>query len=265
MDDRMKFYNRIFRNKTIVKRIKSYNFIPSIDELMINTYYSYKDIHDKIGILEELIMLDEIPDIDDATHPIKSDIDHILNKYKKGLECLSNGPESESISYLLTDRDNYHAIDKTCFPYHECSSQENMLIFSTAKDAVDYAKYCNDSTFTIYTIDKYDESKRFKASYGLMEDGEIHLYQITHLQDFYYECRPSHPVPYINDSKLGYYLPFMEKPEYLGKAFIEQDGCGIWYGWANFEGDKEVNLTYLLNDGFNNIATYDIICDYNAD
>lgn len=264
MIDRIKFYNKILRNKTIVKRIESYDFIPSLDELMVNTYYSYKDINDKISILEDILSLKKISDIDSFQHPCDPDIIDIINKYRGGITCLSDGPITSNISYILTDIDNYCAIDNTCFTQHYNYNEENKIhIFSTVKDAIEYAKECNANTYTIYTVDKYDEDKRFKASYGLMEDGNIHLYQITDSEEIpYYTCRPSHPIPYINDSKLGYYLPFMKKPEYLGKAFIEQDGCGVWYGWANFGKDKEIDMSYLLNDGFNNIATYDIICDY---
>lgn len=259
MHDRIKFYDKILRNKTIVKRLENMDFIPSIEELSILTYYSYKDINEKIKILEEIDSLPKINGIDDDCTNIQKSF---ISKYKHGL-CLLYTENDPFLSFILTNMNDYKSIDSSCFNYPEKYGDENkILIYPTAKEAINDTKDMNLDVFKIYSIDKHLKERRLIASYGLMEDNKIHLYQITYHDDYIYEFRPEHAAPYINGSKLGYYLPFMKEPKYLGKSYIEKDDNGTYYAFINDDNDAIMDISWILNDASNSIATYDIICDY---
>lgn len=97
-----------------------------------------------------------------------------------------------------------------------------------------------------------------------MEDNKIHLYQITEIDYGYQEFRAKY-IPYENGSKIGYYLPFMEKPEYLGIGTdIGPDDNGTWYGFIEDSDTGMLNseLSYLAAGLCENIATYDFYLDF---
>ena len=235
MNERQILYDKILRNKTVVKRIQNSGITPARLELAIINYYSYKDIGDKLNLLYEI---KELP-VDDSIQfdSSNTEIDDMISVYKSGLDRLSNNDNL----FILSHVDNLRNIDKYMF---DDTGFDNILIYDDLESLLNYTYYSD--LFTVHVISKNDDNKRFIMRYGRMEDDKLHIYQITPLNPPKYEFRADY-IPYENESKLGYYLPFMDKPEYIGIGNdIGPDDNNVWYGFIdNQTTNKTVDISYL--------------------
>ena len=89
-----------------------------------------------------------------------------------------------------------------------------------------------------------------------MCDGDIHMYQITDPSNdyFLYEYRLNYLLPFENDKEIYIYYPFMKEKYPIGKTYIEVDGNGTHYAWADIYGN-DIELSFTCFPG-TYMATY---------
>ena len=252
MDERLLIYDDILRNKSIVKELQKSDQIPSRLELASINYYSYRDVNDKLKTLYK------IKELSVENDHFDTEISEMISTYEAGLASLNN---SDYI-YILSHMNDYQLIDKNLFKYsnyYDCDHDVN--IFNKLDDAINFAdRRCN--IFRIHAVNKSNTDTKFILSYGRMEDRKIHLYQIMLPDSPSYDIELQ-SMPYKEDMHLGYYLPFMDEPKYIGDAFNinAPSDSGHYYGTIN-NCNTHVwnNIGYTTLNGKGSIAVYDFIC-----